>query len=184
MNLFIFGLGYSATSFVNLVAQDIVKNGGFVAATTRSQEKAEVIIAKGLRAHIFDGTKAGDATMLEDLAQATHIVTSISPPVDENEGDPVLAHHLKDIQASNNLEWIGYYSTVGVYGDHDGAWVDEHAELKPVSARSIARVSAEKEWMVLGESMNVPVARSALLASMGRVETVSSTSRLAAPDAS
>ncbi len=56
------------------------------------------------------------------------------------------------------LRWIGYLSTVGVYGDHSGGWVDETSECRPVSRRSVMRVAAEQEWLALGEETGLPVA--------------------------
>jgi nucleoside-diphosphate-sugar epimerase len=56
------------------------------------------------------------------------------------------------------LEWIGYLSTVGVYGDHDGEWVDEQTPCKPVSRRSVARLAAEDGWTRLADEAGVPLA--------------------------
>jgi nucleoside-diphosphate-sugar epimerase len=56
------------------------------------------------------------------------------------------------------LEWIAYLSTVGVYGDHHGAWVNEETELKPVSVRSVERVEAEQAWQVVAARDNLPLA--------------------------
>lgn len=56
------------------------------------------------------------------------------------------------------LQWIGYLSTVGVYGDHRGGWVDEDTPFQPVSQRSRERVEAEQGWMALGEKIGIPVA--------------------------
>ena len=57
-----------------------------------------------------------------------------------------------------DLRWIGYLSTVGVYGDHDGAWVDEASECRPVSRRSMLRVAAEQDWLSFGRDVGLPVA--------------------------
>jgi len=52
--------------------------------------------------------------------------------------------------SSTNLQWVGYISSTGVYGDHQGAWVDEgSSELKCQDAKSLARVRAEQEWREL-----------------------------------
>ena len=59
-----------------------------------------------------------DRRLADDLRRATHVVVSIPP---DEAGDPVLRHHRADLEAAPNLEWIGYYSTVGVYGDFGGA---------------------------------------------------------------
>ncbi len=56
------------------------------------------------------------------------------------------------------LRWIGYLSTVGVYGDHGGAWVDETSECRPVSRRSVLRVAAEQDWLAFGRDAGLPVA--------------------------
>ena len=154
MKLFVFGLGFSATAAVNRLAASCLKNGGWVAATCRSSDKAETIRAAGIRAHIFTGEEAGNEQMRTDLQDATHILMSSSPGDD----DPVLGFHQNDIAVSNALQWVGYYSTVGVYGDHQGAWVDEAGELRPVSVRSKERVKAEGQWSALGAELGVPVA--------------------------
>ncbi len=56
------------------------------------------------------------------LAGTTHLLHSIPPGP---EGDPVLAQYRDEIAGLPSLEWIGYLSTVGVYGDQEGGWVDE-----------------------------------------------------------
>ena len=93
MKLFVFGLGFSATAAVNRLGPSCFESGGLVAATCRSEEKAETIRAAGLRAHIFTGEEAGNEQMRAELQEATHILMSISPGAD----DPVLAHHQNDI---------------------------------------------------------------------------------------
>ncbi|MEI2386196.1 SDR family oxidoreductase [Breoghania sp. JC706] len=148
MRLFVFGLGYSARAFVEQMRDRLDWVGG----TTRSTEKASVLRAAGITPFLFDGETPG-AGIAEALGQATHVLVSIAP--DAN-GDPVLAHYRADIAAARP-EWIGYLSTVGVYGDHDGAWVDEDTEPRPVSERSIRRVAAEKAWLDLGRETGIPV---------------------------
>jgi nucleoside-diphosphate-sugar epimerase len=74
----------------------------------------------------------------------------VSVPPDAT-GDPVLQHHASDIAAAPALCWIGYLSTVGVYGDRDGAWVDENSPTNPISERSRRRVDAEEAWRAFGE---------------------------------
>jgi nucleoside-diphosphate-sugar epimerase len=72
-------------------------------------------------------------------------------------GDPALTALGEELRSAQNLRWIGYLSTVGVYGDHGGAWVDETAALRPRSARARARVAAENAWEALGTATGVPV---------------------------
>ncbi len=75
------------------------------------------------------------------------------------EGDPLLplvAGRLR--QLAPKLQWIGYLSTVGVYGDHGGGWVSEEMPGSPTLGRSIDRVGAEDLWMAEGGAAGVPVA--------------------------
>jgi nucleoside-diphosphate-sugar epimerase len=62
----------------------------------------------------------------------------------------VLAPHAGDLERAASIVWIGYLSTVGVYGDHKGAWVDETTPPNPVSERSRQRLSAEDAWRAFG----------------------------------
>ena len=148
MRLFVFGLGYSARAFVNQVRDRLEWAG----ATTRSIEKAAEMEGDGIEPFLFDGEIPGEG-IAEALSNASHVLVSIAP---DGDGDPVLAHHRADL-AAGRPEWIGYLSTVGVYGDHDGAWVDEEAELRPVSERSVRRVAAEKAWLELAQETGIPV---------------------------
>ena len=148
MRLFVFGLGYSADAFVRRVSSRCEK----FAATTRSAEKAERLAARGLVPVLFDGTAPSEAVRTA-LADATHVLVSIAPG---ETGDPVLAHHAADLAAARP-SWIGYLSTVGVYGNHDGGWVDEETPCRPVSRRSRQRVEAEEAWLAFGADHDVPV---------------------------
>jgi hypothetical protein len=81
---------------------------------------------------------------------------SIAP---DAEGDPLLCSLCRRSQEPHAaLEWVGYLSTVGVYGDHAGDWVDEETACKPVSRRSIARVAAEQGWQDMAAAADVPLA--------------------------
>jgi nucleoside-diphosphate-sugar epimerase len=57
-----------------------------------------------------------------------------------------------------HLASIVYLSTVGVYGDHGGGWVDEDTPPVPLSARSRERLAAEQAWQALGARAAKPVA--------------------------
>ncbi len=146
---FIFGAGYSARAF----ARGNADFGAF-SGTTRSAEKFGALRAAGMAPLIFDGTMSPPIEAA--LREATHLVVSIAP--DEG-GDPVLKAGRETIRDKMPaLRWIGYLSTVGVYGDHGGGWVDETAQCRPVSRRSMLRLEAEREWQALGLETGLPVA--------------------------
>ena len=152
MRLFVFGLGYSSRAFVEEVRQRFSWVGG----TTRSAEKAEALREAGIEPFLFDGFSASPE-ISKALASASHVLLSIAPG---DEGDAALQLHGHDI-ASARPEWIGYLSTVGVYGDHGGDWVDEETHCKPVSRRSVLRVAAETDWLdfAANETLNLQIFR-------------------------
>ena len=131
-HLFCFGLGYSAER----LARDLIDsdNGWTVAGTSRSEEKTECLNKIGVKTLFFDGEQP-ISRVEKWLESATHLVISAPPGP---QGDPVLRYHKDDIAQLSNLEWVGYLSTTGVYGDKKGEWVDETAELTPTSPRGYA----------------------------------------------
>lgn len=147
--IFIFGAGFSGKAYGALAAQ----KGAKVFGTTRSQEKAEQLENIGIVPLVFDGQTA--FPQLEAaIAETTDLIVSIAP---DEDGDPVLRAMGEHIGQTQHLKWIAYLSTVGVYGNHDGAWVDEMSECRPVSQRSVQRVAAENEWIEFCEQREMPL---------------------------
>lgn len=149
MTFFIFGIGYSA----GFIAQRQIAGGAKVTGTVRSRDNAPALWQQGLTARIFDGT-TNDPEITSDLASAAALLVSIPP---NESGDPVLAQFGDVLARAKHLRWIGYLSTVGVYGDHAGAWVDEQTPVNPANQRSRQRVEAEQAWLAFGAASNIPV---------------------------
>ena len=108
-----------------------------------------------------DGTKllkytVGDASkeVLQAIGQADYVLISVPPAL---EGPRVYDDIHEIIKAHTKLVWFGYLSTTGVYGDHQGGWVDETTPLAPVEARSKMRVKDETEWQSLHRDFLTPV---------------------------
>lgn len=120
-HLFIFGLGYSASR----IAAALLGQGWVVESTGSDGD-----IAFG------DGAAVRDA-----LTRADHVLSSV-PPADDR--DPVLDRYGGDI----TQDWIGYLSSTGVYGDADGAWVDESAPIG--TGRRKARARCDARWLEKG----------------------------------
>lgn len=151
MHVMIFGCGYSGTAIAKAFAGD----GARVSGTTRSPDKLQALAAEGIEAFLFDGETLGDA-LRREMESATHLVQSIAPG---EAGDPLLRLVGDDIRTvMPNLRWVGYLSTVGVYGDHKGAWVSEETPCVPVSGRSRERLEAEQGWMELGSRNGITAA--------------------------
>lgn len=150
-HLLILGAGFSGKAI-----GDVFRQAGFsVSGTTRSIEKAESLRKIGIEPILYDGGAISD-DLAADMARATHVVQSIAPGKD---GDPLFRPDMPALASlMPRLEWAGYLSTVGVYGDHKGGWVDEATVLNPVSARSVERVEAEDHWLAFGKAAGLPVA--------------------------
>ena len=129
------GHGYCAQA----LADRLMPLGWTVLGTTRSAEKAEEIAQTGVRPVMWE-----EVTLRAALAEASHVLVSASPRDGEDPSIAVLGDALRE--RAPDLDWVGYLSTTGVYGDHDGDWVDETTPLEPSTERGQLRVMAEREW--------------------------------------
>jgi nucleoside-diphosphate-sugar epimerase len=145
LNLFVFGLGYTARYFAAGLS------GAKIVGTTREPRTAEASSLCCERV-MFDGAR-GDPAIPARLAKSDTLLVSIPP---SESGDLVLANFLREI-AARRWRAIVYLSTVGVYGDHGGAWVDETSEARPSSSRTRMRIAAEGAWRALGRENGAPV---------------------------
>jgi len=146
--LFCFGFGMTAAA----LADRLKPKGWRIAGTTRTREKAKDLAAQGIEAYQFEGPIPHAAAA---LAATTHVLISAPPTVD---GDPALTHHVHDLSAlTPRPVWVGYLSTTGVYGDHQGDWVDESTPTAPSTERAKRRIAAEHAWTAWGAAVNVPV---------------------------
>ncbi|GLQ53429.1 SDR family oxidoreductase [Devosia nitrariae] len=151
MNLFVFGMGYSGLASARALRARHPSSA--IAGTSRTSEGAQALTRQGFTGHVFSGESPGE-TLGEDLRAATHTVLSIAPgPA----GDPALLHHRAELDAAQDLEWLCYYSTIGVYGDHGGDWIDETAPLRATSERNRRRIAAEAEWRGYALERGVPL---------------------------
>lgn len=155
MRLFCFGLGYSARRFIALHGAQFDS----IAGTVRDGERAASLSRNGIggfpvTASAFDG-KAVAPDIHAALAETQALLVSVPP----HEGsDPVLSALGGAIAGAPHLAAIVYLSTIGLYGDHGGAWVDETTVPSPVSLRSRARLAAEQAWQGLSARAERPVA--------------------------
>lgn len=142
MNLVVFGLGFTSEAFLRFAEGRFAS----VVATVRSAEKAVRKTKPGCEVLVFNAESA-DPRISEALNKADAVLISAGP---DERGDPVLRRFAHHIEASKSIRWIGYLSTIGVYGDADGGWVDESVPPNPSHARTQRRVEVEQEWLALG----------------------------------
>ena len=131
----IFGCGFSGNFFAKTI-----RNLGYTALTSsRSKKKHPDSFVFNSEKNIVPNEKIFNGV--------THILSCIPP--DKNGNDPVL-DCLKSKLKSLSLEWIGYLSTTGVYGNTNGDWVSEIDQPNPFQKRSQKRWDCEKEWINSG----------------------------------
>jgi nucleoside-diphosphate-sugar epimerase len=148
-----FGFGYCAEHF-------IAEFGGKfepIVGTVRSAERAAILNAypsEQVRAVVFDGVRV-TPVLERAMAVADHALISVPPGAT---GDPVLAACGAALAGLGTLRTLVYLSTVGVYGDHSGGWVDEQTMVAPISERGRWRVAAEAGWQEFGARCGIAVA--------------------------
>ena len=150
MNIFCFGFGQVAKSFINKINLKNYKIN--LSATSRSKTSKKKFDGIEYQNYLLkDGIY--DHTLISKLEDSDHILISI-PPVEDT--DIVIKTFSKFIKKSK-VKWITYLSATSVYGNHDGCWVDENSKTKPTSQNGIARLEAENAWLSLKKKYNLPV---------------------------
>lgn len=145
MRLLCLGYGYCAARTAEMFG------GRFesITGTSRNPKSRD-----GVNLLAFDGGKASPA-LADAVHHATHMLVSAAPTAS---GDPFLSSLTPALAAAPNLQQVVYLSSLGVYGDHQGAWIDETVEASPLHARGRARLEAERGWQAFGAARGTPVA--------------------------
>ena len=151
--LICFGFGYCAEHFVEAFGEKFERIFG----TVRGAERAAILNAYDagrFQVLVFGG--AGSTPGLDSaIAVAEFALISVPPGA---VGDPVLAACGDALAQASRLRSVVYLSTVGVYGDSGGAWVDEETPPEPGSARGRERLKAERDWADFGARRGIAVA--------------------------
>ncbi|MBR0707498.1 SDR family oxidoreductase [Bradyrhizobium liaoningense] len=155
MRLFILGLGYSARHFVRQFGSSF----SHIAGTVRDPAKRDDLA--GIEVHAFSGNAPARETA--ELVRGADVLLISIPP--GSAGDPALAA-FADVLATGHRKII-YLSTIGVYGDHAGSWVDENTPPRAVFERTRLRLAAEQAWTNGGYG-NVAILRLAGIYGPGR----------------
>jgi len=144
---FIFGFGYTAKVFSKL----LIANNYQVYGTSRNGEIREKAKDYGVTLCDFNNDN------IKPLLEESQVVLICIPP-HKNSEDPVFINLKKDIISNkDDIKWLGYLSTTGVYGDHNGAWVTEDSECLNPGERAKRRIIAEQSWSSLYHDYNIPV---------------------------
>lgn len=136
-------LGHGYTS--SALAARLVPLGWTVIGTCRDPARADILRAAGVEPLLLP------ADLSAALARASHVLAAAAP---DAEGDPFLRMAGAALRAAHP-RWVGYLSTTAVYGDHQGAWVDEVTPINPQSLRARQRVQAEEAWLATGLPVHI-----------------------------
>jgi nucleoside-diphosphate-sugar epimerase len=136
-------LGHGYTS--SALAARLVPLGWTVIGTCRDPARADILRAAGVEPLLLP------ADLSAALARASHVLAAAAP---DAEGDPFLRMAGAALRAAHS-RWVGYLSTTAVYGDHQGAWVDEATPINPQSLRARQRVQAEEAWLATGLPVHI-----------------------------
>jgi nucleoside-diphosphate-sugar epimerase len=142
--LLILGCGYVGGK----LAEACIARGMEVAGATRSKARAKELNSLGVHAALAESPDL----LTDDFLSTCDAVLDSIPLQSSEQGlragqtDWVakLAPRLK------HISWLGYLSSTGVYGDADGAWVDESWPCRPGSVRGRERLLAESAWLHSG----------------------------------
>lgn len=128
--------------------------GAAVAALARSAESAARLFRLGIVPVRGD---LDDPSTLRDIPSRGALLYYLAPPPSAGEADPRARAFLSAIPAGEEPARAVYMSTTGVYGDNDGAWVDEDTPASPASARGRRRLDAEAAFLCWGTERGVAV---------------------------
>lgn len=145
IHFLIFGFGYTS----HFLATKLILQGFNVTGTSRTldlQRKDDF----GVNLIDFNSPN-----IQEHIDQSTHLLISI-PPTDTMT-DLVLSKYSELIKRKAHLQWLGYLSSTGVYGDHGGNWVNENSPCIPHTPTAIARLKAEQAWLSFAQENQLPL---------------------------
>ncbi|QIB33838.1 NAD-dependent epimerase/dehydratase family protein [Ancylobacter pratisalsi] len=143
------GLGYCARHFIARHGEGFARIVG-TNRTGAPHPGAEIVGFNGR-----SGEEGALAALTAAAASADAVLISAAPG---EEGDPFLSPLGTALIAAGRRGALVYLSTIGVYGDSGGAWIDESAIPRASAPRGLRRLEAEAGWRTLGELAGRPVA--------------------------
>ncbi len=119
-----------------------------VYALTHSRERLPLLRVNGI---VPITGNLDNANSLATLAGIAHDVLHFAPPPNHGTRDTRTSHLIAALTKHKSLpQQLVYISTSGVYGDCDGALVEETRSVRPQTARAQRRVDAERQLRAWG----------------------------------
>ena len=151
MNLLCFGYGQVAKNLItNLLKKKVNLN-----LTISTRENSSI---KKLNNFEFENLEfsenAYDKKILDKLNEYDYILISV-PPISSK--DLFLENLANHVSENSKIKSILYLSSTSVYGDHNGAWVNEESETKPKNKMGIDRLHIENKWIEFSKKIKLPI---------------------------
>ncbi|HKI60678.1 MAG TPA: SDR family oxidoreductase [Mariprofundaceae bacterium] len=140
-SLLILGCGYVGEKLANAC----IRQGMEVTGTTRNPERAAALERVGIHPLVVESPLLVHDEVLDACDAVLDSIPLVRDEHGMRAGQPVWLPRLAP--KLSHIRWAGYLSTTGVYGDADGAWVDESYACHPGSPRGTERLRAEQAWM-------------------------------------
>lgn len=146
--LFCFGLGYSGLD----ISKRMLSQGWKVAGTCHSTSAMQQLAGSGINVTLYkDGRLSRES---RDWLASSDTVLNTIPPDKKTGLDPVLSSP-GAVEALPTNSRFFYLSTTGVYGDHQGAWVDERTPCRPQTRRAGVRLRIEERLQHICSTVSV-----------------------------
>tara|TARA_B100000780_G_scaffold263791_1_gene217944 strand:+ start:22 stop:897 length:876 start_codon:yes stop_codon:yes gene_type:complete len=150
INIFCFGFGQVAKNFIKKINSENIS----INLTVTSREESKKNIFNNIDYESFQFSEnIFDEKLIKNLKSSDHILISIAPIKRED----IVIKNFQNIFENSTSKWITYLSATSVYGNHNGNWVDENSRTNPTSINGIDRLNAEKLWLNLAETKNLPI---------------------------
>ena len=150
INIFCFGFGQVAKSFIKKISQKNIN----ITLTVTSRENTCKKVFDGVKYDSFQFSQDSfDKRLIKNLEASNYILVSIAPV----NGEDIVEKNFKNYLKGKKVKWLTYLSATNVYGDHKGEWVNETSKTKPTSSTGTQRLKAEKSWMKLAINQNLPI---------------------------
>ncbi len=150
VKVFCFGFGQVAKHFIKkIINQNLTLD---LSVTSRQETHKEVFEGINFISYAFENNNFDEEIILK-IKEADYILVSI-PPIS---GEDIVIKNFNESLKNVNVKWITYLSATSVYGDHNGEWVDERSETKPLTLNGKNRLKAENDWQIFSKEHNLPL---------------------------
>lgn len=93
---------------------------------------------------------------LPDIDLTGHCIIYLVPPPRSGKTDTRITHYLQAIEKHQPERFV-LISTTGVYGNCNGAWIDETTPVKPSADRAFRRADAERQVQQFCQHRGIPL---------------------------